>query len=129
VTLRRLGVETREFRVDDYGAPRYPELVLCTSREALSSDANLVRGVVRGSEGGYREVVGDPDAALDALVGAVDGLDRGEQEAQLDALLNADAFTPPGHFGSRALREWAEWDAARGIVDEPPRVSAAFGVD
>src|SRR5829696_7952381 len=27
VALRRRGVETREFRVDDYGAPRYPELV------------------------------------------------------------------------------------------------------
>ena len=28
VALRQRGVKTREFRVDDYGAPRYPELVL-----------------------------------------------------------------------------------------------------
>ena len=35
VALRELGVPTREFRVDDYGAPRYPELVLATSAETL----------------------------------------------------------------------------------------------
>ena len=35
VALRRRGVRTREFRVDDYGAPRYPELVLATERETL----------------------------------------------------------------------------------------------
>ena len=34
VTLRRMGVPTREFRVDRYGAPRYPELILSTDLEA-----------------------------------------------------------------------------------------------
>ena len=32
VALRQRGVKTREFRVDDYGAPRYPELVLAVRR-------------------------------------------------------------------------------------------------
>jgi putative hydroxymethylpyrimidine transport system substrate-binding protein len=126
VTLRRLGVPTREFRVDDYGAPRYPELVLCTSREALSADADLVRGVVRGSEGGYREAVDDPDAALDELVSAVDGLDEDEQRAQLDALMGARSFEPVGHFDQQALSEWARWDAGHGIVEKAPRISQAF---
>jgi len=128
VTLRRLGVETREFRVDEYGAPRYPELVLCVRREALSSDAGLVRGVVRGSEEGYTRVVRDPDAGLDALLGAVDGLEREEQEAQLDALARASAFEPVGRFDEQALREWAGWDAQHGIVTRPPRLSATFAL-
>jgi putative hydroxymethylpyrimidine transport system substrate-binding protein len=128
VTLRHLGVPTREFRVDDYGAPRYPELVLCVSEEALSSDGDLVRDVVRGSEDGYARVVDDPEAALDALVSAVDGLDEGEQRAQLDALLRADAFSPAGRFDARALREWARWDADHGIVDRPPNVSDTFAL-
>ena len=38
VTLRRRGVRTREFRVDAYGAPRYPELVLVARRETLERD-------------------------------------------------------------------------------------------
>src|SRR3954454_17902753 len=36
VTLQRQGTPTRTFRVDDYGAPRYPELVLVTSRATLN---------------------------------------------------------------------------------------------
>lgn len=126
VMLRRLGVATREFRVDDYGAPPYPELVLCTSRSALRSDGALVRDVVRGTEGGYREVVRDPDGALDALVGSVRGLDEGEQRAQLDALMRAEAFEPVGRFDLRVLSEWALWDAAHGIVDRPPNAARAF---
>src|SRR6185312_14292669 len=37
VALRARGVRTREFRVDDYGAPRYPELVLVTTRATLQA--------------------------------------------------------------------------------------------
>ena len=35
VTLRKRGVRTREFRVDEFGAPRYPELVLAVTRKTL----------------------------------------------------------------------------------------------
>ena len=34
---------TREFRVDDYGAPEYPELILATSAETLRERPDLVR--------------------------------------------------------------------------------------
>ena len=42
VALRERGVDTREFRVDDYGAPRYPELVLAVTRETLDERGELV---------------------------------------------------------------------------------------
>ena len=32
VALRERGVRTREFRVDEFGAPRYPELVVAVKR-------------------------------------------------------------------------------------------------
>ena len=35
VALRQRGLRTREFRVDEHGAPPYPELVLVTKREEL----------------------------------------------------------------------------------------------
>src|SRR5918992_4903301 len=35
VVLKRRGVPVREFRVGDYGAPSYPEVVLFTTRETL----------------------------------------------------------------------------------------------
>ncbi len=46
VALRRRGVPTRIFRVDRYGAPPYPELVLCAGAGTLREDPALVRAVV-----------------------------------------------------------------------------------
>ena len=44
VALKREKPATREFRVDDYGAPPYPELVLCVTRKTLRERPELVRG-------------------------------------------------------------------------------------
>jgi putative hydroxymethylpyrimidine transport system substrate-binding protein len=126
VALERRGVPVRVFRVDDFGAPRYPELVLCTSGENLSSDPGSVRAVVDGTERGYRRVVSDPSVGVEDLISGVDGLDRDEQKAQLDALMRAHAFEPVGAFDEGALREWARWDARHGVVDEPPDIATAF---
>ena len=50
VTLSRMGIPVREFRVDDYGAPRYPELVLCTTSGLIRDQPGLVRSMVAGTE-------------------------------------------------------------------------------
>ena len=47
VALRRRGVRTREFRVDEFGAPRYPELVLAVERETLDERRALVSDLPR----------------------------------------------------------------------------------
>ncbi len=39
VALRERRPDVREFRVDDFGAPAYPELVLCVTRSALTEKA------------------------------------------------------------------------------------------
>lgn len=126
VALRRLDVPTRELRVDDYGAPRYPELVLAVSRDTLESDPEMVQAAVDATTAGYDALIEDPEAALDDLLAESSGLDRDEQEAQLDALLDADAFTPPGRLDPAALEEWARWDVDHGILEEEPDVSKAF---
>jgi len=46
VALRRSGVPTRVFRVERFGAPPYPELVLCASAETVRDQPALVRSVV-----------------------------------------------------------------------------------
>lgn len=126
VALSERGIPTREFRVDDYGAPRYPELVLCVDRSTAEDDEALVDDVVAATVAGYEDVVGDPDVGLSALIDGAHGLDRDEQQAQLTALLDADAFSPPGELDHEALAEWARWDARFGIVDAQPDVDEAF---
>ncbi len=94
VTLERQGVPIRVFRVDDYGAPSFPELVLATTRRTLRERAGLVREVVRATRRGYSVARKRPASALDALVAANPSIDEGEARAELHALNAARAFSP-----------------------------------
>ena len=129
VTLSGMGVPTREFRVDDFGAPAYPELVLTTTGETLRDQPQLVDAVVAATGDGYDAVVADPEVGIDDLLAAVPGLDRAEQTAQLDALVEADALGPGLDFDRRPLEAWSAWEAANGLVDAPPPVARTFSVD
>ena len=124
VALRRAGVDTREFRVDDFGAPAYPELVLVTTRERLDADRDEIAAIVAALREGYELAARDPDAALDDLLAAVPSLDRATMSAQLRAL--GDAFDPPMALDRPTLERWAAWAQRYGIVSERPEVDRAF---
>jgi putative hydroxymethylpyrimidine transport system substrate-binding protein len=124
VALRRLGVPTREFRVDRYGAPRYPELVVVSTPELIEADPGLIGSVIGATIRGYELVADERGGGLEDLLSAVPALEREEQEAQLDALL--PALEPVGRFDERILRAWARWDAEHGILDRPIEVGKAF---
>jgi putative hydroxymethylpyrimidine transport system substrate-binding protein len=124
VALRRQNVPVRVFKVDRYGAPSYPELVICTSREILRRRTGLVRAVVGATARGYREAVRDPAAALNDLLAEAPELDRAEQQAQLRVLLSA--LQPAATLDPSDLRQWARWDLEHGILERPVKVRAAF---
>jgi putative hydroxymethylpyrimidine transport system substrate-binding protein len=126
VTLKREGVATRTFRVDDYGAPRYPELVLVTTAGMVRDDPNLVGAVGAATRGGYVIAEHQPGEALDDLMEADPSLDRADQAAELRALNQAEAFRNPGEFDMAVLPAWARWEAAHGIVERPPNTRQMF---
>ena len=123
VTLRRQGVPVRIFKVDRYGAPPYPELVLTTSRRTLERDPDLVDSVVAATRRGYASAESDPDAALDDLLAADPSLDSADQKAQLDVLL---PVLKPEPFDPVVLHEWSGWDLEHGLLEEPLNVEDAF---
>lgn len=123
VALRQQGVPVRIFKLGEYGAPDYPELVLATSRATLDRDPGLVNAVVKATAGGYAIAVDSPAAALDALLAANPSLDRADQQAQLAAL--GDDLRP-APFDPRVLEEWARWDRSHGLLTEPVDIEAAF---
>ncbi len=123
VALRRRRVPIRIFKVDDYGAPAYPELVLTASRRTLEDDPDLVDAVVAATERGYAFAVENPGAALDDLLGADPALDRAEQRAQLGTLL---PDLHPAPFDPAVLRAWAVWDLEHGLLEQPLNVERAF---
>jgi len=128
VALERKRPATKEFRVDDYGAPPYPELVLCVTRDTLEDRPSLIRATVRALQRGYGEAQVDPESAVTAVLDAQRGLDRAELSAQMDAIgpaftAGADAF---GQLRPDVLRDWAEWDLEFGILEKPLDVGLAF---
>lgn len=124
VALRKAGVPTREFRIDDFGAPSFPELVLVTTRQMLEADRDRIDAMVDGLRQGYAAASADPESALDDITTAVPGLKRDDLAAQLEAL--GDAFEPPVELSRSALEGWADYVVDYGIVTERPDLDAAF---
>jgi NitT/TauT family transport system substrate-binding protein/putative hydroxymethylpyrimidine transport system substrate-binding protein len=123
VELRRQGVPVRIFKVNRYGAPPYPELVLVTSRQTLDSKRDLVDDVVAATTRGYRFAVQHPARALDDLLTGSPGLDRADQAAQLRAL-GPDLHPAP--FDLPVLRAWGRWDLEHGLLKRPLAIGRAF---
>jgi ABC-type nitrate/sulfonate/bicarbonate transport system substrate-binding protein len=123
VTLQRQGIPVRIFKVDRYGAPPYPELILTTSRHTLDTDPGLVHSVVDATRRGYAFTEQNPAKALDDLLAADPALDRAEQQAQLQGLL-PDLHPDP--FDPAVLHAWAAWDLEHGLLQRPLDVDAAF---
>jgi putative hydroxymethylpyrimidine transport system substrate-binding protein len=128
VALRERRPDMQEFRVDDYGAPAYPELVLCVTRAALDEKRSVIAATIRALQRGYTQAQADPESAVTALVDADSGLDRAAAQAQLEAV--APAFTAGarayGELREDVLREWAAWDVEFGILEREPDVRRAF---
>jgi ABC-type nitrate/sulfonate/bicarbonate transport system substrate-binding protein len=116
------------FRVDDYGAPPYPELVLCVTPDTLHRAPGLVHGVVNALTRGYSYTLRHPRQSADDLEHQVPGLDPRLVRAQLTALLPAfrGADGRIGKLNGATLRAWARWEARFGIVSRPPEVTSMF---
>jgi ABC-type nitrate/sulfonate/bicarbonate transport system substrate-binding protein len=116
------------FRVDDFGAPSYPELVLCATRRTLQRNPGLAQNVVDALVNGYRFTLAHPASSAKDLEQLVTGLDPKLVSVQLHGLL--PAFQAPGQrvgeLDPTRLRAWARWEARFGIVTRPPDVAQAF---
>jgi ABC-type nitrate/sulfonate/bicarbonate transport system substrate-binding protein len=126
LAMKRPGF--RIFRVDDYGAPTYPELVVCVTRDTLRRRGGLVRRAVSALERGYRFTRAHPRESVNDLIRRNPGLDRTLMTAELAAV--TPAFTGPGgrvgELDRIRLQAWALWEVRFGIVRRLPDVSRAF---
>jgi len=128
VALHDKRPATHQFLVDEFGAPPYPELVLCVSRRTLDDDPTLVRATTRALERGYNEALNDPQSAVQALVDQVPGTDRTTIQEQFDAVQEAFVGDAP-RFGAlvpSTLARWSAWEARFGITKRPPVVRRTF---
>jgi putative hydroxymethylpyrimidine transport system substrate-binding protein len=124
VALKRRGLAVREFRVDDYGAPPYPEVVLITSRRTLEHRRERLRNALAAIEHGLRDTLADQEGAARQIARAAETRDLALIRAQLSAV--APVFAPGLRLHRGVLERWADFDARIGIVDRRPDVARAF---
>jgi ABC-type nitrate/sulfonate/bicarbonate transport system substrate-binding protein len=128
IALSHARPGTHEFRVDEYGAPAYPELVVCVTRAELDHHATFVRNVLAAIAGGYSVTLSDPQASVRDMLAEVPGLEGSAISEQL-AVLRGAFVRPGGHYGELdmpSLRAWAAWEARFGIVPREPDVNSIF---
>src|SRR3954471_13696951 len=123
VALRQRGVPIREFRVDHYGAPPYPEVVLVTRRSTLQRRRKDVEAAVRAVADGIGAVRARPEAAVTEIARASGG-DPKLVRAQLRAVEPILGTA----LHRKVLDAWADWDARFGVLPERPDVARAFAL-
>ncbi|HWH96212.1 MAG TPA: ABC transporter substrate-binding protein [Baekduia sp.] len=124
VALKRRGVPIHEFRVEDYGAPAYPEVVLVTARRTLERGRDRIRRTLLAIRDGITSVRHDPQAAVKQIAHEAQTDDTGLIAAQLRAV--QPIFATDLRLDRPVLEEWADFDARLGIVKTRPDVARAF---
>jgi len=124
VALRERGFDAREFRVDQYGAPPYPEVVLITARKTLRAHRKELAATIDAIGAGVRDVAADPEASVRRIASAARSDDLGLIRAQLRAV--RPLFSPDLSLNRALLERWADFDADIGIVDRRPDVPRTF---
>ncbi len=130
VALEELGRRMSVFKVEDYGAPPYPEVLIITSRTTLATRRDDLRAALDALDDGLESTLSHPERAVGWVAGAARATD-----AQAKALVRAQlrAVAPTYARGLRLdrplLERWAAWEAKVGIVKRPPDVASAFAFD
>ncbi len=123
VALRERGFGTREFRLEEAGAPAYPELVLATTRERLRELDGPLRATLAALREGTEAAVDDPSVPVREIARASDSRES-LVRAQLEAI--QPALRPPLRLDRAALEGWADFATRFGILSRRPDVARAF---
>jgi NitT/TauT family transport system substrate-binding protein/putative hydroxymethylpyrimidine transport system substrate-binding protein len=128
VTISRERKGYRTFRVDQYGAPRYPELVIAVRRSAIQQRRGPLRDTLRALSRGYDDVRKDPSQGIAALVAGNRGLEPGLMRDQLNAVLPTFFLGVRrwGELDRKRLRAWGDWDVRFRILRRRPNLRRAF---
>jgi putative hydroxymethylpyrimidine transport system substrate-binding protein len=106
-------------RLNDYGAPPYPELIVFAREDFLAKHPELTRKFLRAAARGYDDAIAKPDVACAAMAGRVEGETAASLKPYLEAVTpvfraDAPAF---GQINISVLRDYLAWIKQIGVLD------------
>jgi putative hydroxymethylpyrimidine transport system substrate-binding protein len=110
---------TKIFKLDEFGAPSYPELVAFARNDTVSGNPALLCAFVKATVEGYAQATANPDQALDNLTKQAEGLALSDAKAQYEALkpvYQADVPTY-GALNLAVLADYLTWAKEAKILD------------
>lgn len=123
VDLRLRGAAPTVLPVDQLGVPRYDELVLVASSDAVAQEPETLRLFLAALAKGTADAVADPAAATASVLESGEGLDPALTRAEVDATLPLLAASKDERFGEMNGEEWelfASWMAAAQLIGAVP---------
>jgi NitT/TauT family transport system substrate-binding protein/putative hydroxymethylpyrimidine transport system substrate-binding protein len=110
---------TTVFKLDEFGAPAYPELVAFTRNDTISSNPALICAFTKATVDGYTSATANPDQALDNLTKQAEGLALSDAKAQYEALKPVYQADAPvyGALNLAVLGEYLTWAKEAKILD------------
>jgi NitT/TauT family transport system substrate-binding protein/putative hydroxymethylpyrimidine transport system substrate-binding protein len=110
---------TTVFKLDEFGAPAYPELVAFTRNDTISSNPALICAFTKATVDGYTSATANPDQALDNLTKQAEGLALSDAKAQYEALKPVYQADAPvyGALNLAVLGEYLTWAREAKILD------------
>jgi NitT/TauT family transport system substrate-binding protein/putative hydroxymethylpyrimidine transport system substrate-binding protein len=124
IVLKQRGRTFREFRIDDYGAPRFPEVVLVTKTAYLKAHRDRVEAALGAIRDGAADVRAHPDPAIREIAKESGGAGLALTRAQFAAL--RPIVDPQLTLHRPVLEAWAAWLAKVGQVRQAPDIGADF---
>lgn len=124
VALRERGHPVDIFKVERYGAPPYPEVVIVTSRATLAKRRADIRATLSAIAAGVDDARAHPGPAVRQIAAAAGAADPELVAAQLRAV--APTYARGLRMDRAVIERWATWGAKVGIVKRRPDVAGAF---
>jgi len=121
VQLQTSGHPITTFKLDDWGGPPYPGLMIFSTTRRLDADPALARDFVAATVRGYEDTIADPSRSLDDLLELNPTLARGFTAASLRAYvpLFTDGGVPFGTIPAAHLAALSRWMVAHNLIRLP----------
>lgn len=106
-------------RLNDFGVPPYPELIVFAREDFLARQPETARGFLRAVARGYDDAISKPDVACAAMAARVEGETTQGLMPYLQALtpvLRADA-PAFGRLNLPVLKDYVAWIKEIGVLD------------